>query len=113
MLKAHQLWIEEESARGQIIRSGFLVDQDQRPGGGGLLIFEAASYAKALEWVQNDPMIRAGLVDWQVQEWIFFVNVVTFAFSITQLFKMRSKELISILGTAFSTYLHFHCEHTV
>ena len=34
------------------------------------MIFEAASYAKALEWVQNDPMIRAGLVDWQLQEWI-------------------------------------------
>ena len=51
-------------------RSGFLVDQDRRPGGGGLLIFEAASYATALEWVQNDPMIRGGLVDWQLQEWI-------------------------------------------
>mgnify|MGYP005757090471 FL=1 len=34
------------------------------------MIFEAASYSKALEWVQNDPMIRAGLVDWQPQEWI-------------------------------------------
>ena len=34
------------------------------------MIFEAASYSKALEWVQNDPMIRAGLVDWQLQEWI-------------------------------------------
>ena len=70
LLKAHQRWVEEETALGQIIRSGFLVDQDRRPGGGGLMIFEAASYAKALEWVQNDPMIRAGLVDWQLQEWI-------------------------------------------
>ena len=69
-LKAHQRWVEDERARGLIIRSGFLVDQDRRPGGGGLMIFEAASYAKALEWVQNDPMIRAGLVDWQLQEWI-------------------------------------------
>ena len=47
-----------------------LVDGDRRPGGGGLLIFEASSYADALAWVQNDPMIRDGLVDWQVQEWI-------------------------------------------
>ena len=70
LLKAHKRWVEDERARGLIIRSGFLVDQDRRPGGGGLMIFEAASYAKALEWVQNDPMIRAGLVDWQLQEWI-------------------------------------------
>ena len=46
------------------------MDGDRRPGGGGLLIFEASSYADALAWVQNDPMIIAGLVDWQVQEWI-------------------------------------------
>ena len=46
------------------------MDADRRPGGGGLLIFEASSYADALAWVQNDPMIRDGLVDWQVQEWI-------------------------------------------
>ena len=29
------------------------------------MIFEASSYADALAWVQNDPMIRDGLVDWQ------------------------------------------------
>ena len=23
-----------------------------------------------MRWVRNDPMIRAGLVDWQLQEWI-------------------------------------------
>ena len=33
------------------------MDAQRRPGGGGLLIFEAASYAEALEWVQQDPMI--------------------------------------------------------
>jgi len=46
------------------------VDGDRHPGGGGLLIFEASSYADALAWVQKDPMIRDGLVNWQVQEWI-------------------------------------------
>ena len=44
--------------------------QTRRPGGGGLLIFEAESYEEALAWVQNDPMIQAGLVDWKLQEWI-------------------------------------------
>ena len=69
-LEAHRAWVEKESAAGRRIRSGFLVDGDRRPGGGGLLMFEAESYVEALLWVQNDPMIRAGLVDWQLQEWI-------------------------------------------
>ena len=46
------------------------MDGDRRPGGGGLLMFEASSYADALAWVLNDPMIISGLVYWQVQEWI-------------------------------------------
>jgi len=69
-LEAHRRWVVEEAAAGRRLRSGYLVDRDRRPGGGGLLIFEASSYAEALAWVQHDPMIRAGLVDWQVQEWI-------------------------------------------
>lgn len=70
-LEAHRRWVLDEAAAGvRRLRSGYLVDGDRRPGGGGLLIFEASSYADALAWVQNDPMIIAGLVDWQVQEWI-------------------------------------------
>ena len=69
-LEAHRAWVEKESAAGRRIRSGFLVDGQQRPGGGGLLIFEAASYAEALAWVQQDPMIQAGLVSWTLQQWI-------------------------------------------
>ena len=69
-LEVHRAWVEQESAAGRRIRSGFLVDEQRRPGGGGLLIFEAASYAEALEWVQQDPMIKADLVRWTLQEWI-------------------------------------------
>ena len=69
-LESHRAWVEQESAAGRRIRSGFLVDGQQRPGGGGLLIFEAASYAEALAWVQQDPMIQAALVSWTLQEWI-------------------------------------------
>ena len=69
-LEAHRAWVEQESAAGRRICSGFLVDEQRRPGGGGLLIFEAASYAEALEWVQQDPMIKADLVRWTLQEWI-------------------------------------------
>ena len=69
-LKAHRLWVEQQCESGRVIRSGYLVDGDRRPGGGGLLMFEAASYDDALAWVQQDPMIRADLVDWTLQEWI-------------------------------------------
>ena len=69
-LEAHRRWVADEAAAGRRLRSGYLVDGDRRPGGGGLLMFEASSYADALAWVQNDPMILAGLGDWLVQEWI-------------------------------------------
>ena len=69
-LEAHRAWVEQEAKAGRRLRSGFLVDANRQPGGGGLLMFEAESYAEALLWVQNDPMIRAGLVEWQLQEWI-------------------------------------------
>ena len=36
----------------------------------GLLNFESSTFADVLKWVQNDPMIIAGLVDWQVHELI-------------------------------------------
>ena len=69
-LEAHRAWVEQEAKGGRRIRSGFLVDAQRLPGGGGLLIFEAASFTEALEWVQQDPMIQVGLVSWTVQEWI-------------------------------------------
>ena len=69
-LEAHRDWVSGEASAGRRLRSGFLVDANRRPGGGGLLMFEAESYAEALLWVQKDPMIRAGLVEWQLQEWI-------------------------------------------
>ena len=66
-LEAHRHWVSEEAAAGRHLRSGYLVDGDRRPGGGGLLMFEASSYADALAWVQNcllytSPSPRDGLL---------------------------------------------------
>ena len=69
-LEAHRTWLDQQFGLGRCIRSGFLVDDQRRPGGGGLLMFQASSYADALDWVSQDPMIVAGLVVWQLQEWI-------------------------------------------
>ena len=70
LLQAHRQWVQQEKAQGRLIHSGFLVDENRKPGGGGLLIFAASNYEEALAWVRNDPMICKGLVDWSLNEWI-------------------------------------------
>jgi uncharacterized protein YciI len=46
-LAAHRAWVEELRAEGVVISSGYLVDGEGRPGGGGLLLLQAADYATA------------------------------------------------------------------
>jgi uncharacterized protein YciI len=69
-LQAHKTWVSSLRAQGQPMASGFLIDEQQRPGGGGLLVLQAASYAQALALIQQDPLIAGGWVDWQLQEWV-------------------------------------------
>ena len=65
----HRAWVEAQRASGLRIASGFLVDAAQKPGGGGLLVFEAASYGAAEELIRQDPMIARGLVEWSLHAW--------------------------------------------
>ena len=69
-LQAHRDWVASQRAAGVAIASGFLVDGQRQPGGGGLLALQAGSYAEALALVQQDPLIAACWVDWQLHEWI-------------------------------------------
>jgi len=46
-LLMHKEWVEEVSRSGQYIHSGYLINEEKRPGGGGLLIFEAKDYLSA------------------------------------------------------------------
>ena len=68
-LQAHRLWVEQLRQEGVVISSGYLVDGQGQPGGGGLLLLEAASYAEAETLVRRDPMVISGGVDWQLQQW--------------------------------------------
>jgi uncharacterized protein YciI len=68
-LEAHHRWVEELRRTGVVISSGYLVDGEGRPGGGGLLLLEAPSYAEAEELVRGDPMVRSGGVEWRLQQW--------------------------------------------
>lgn len=68
-LEAHRAWVEELRRRGVVISSGYLVDGQGRPGGGGLLLLQAEDYPSAEALVRDDPMVRSGGVAWQLQEW--------------------------------------------
>jgi len=69
-LAAHRAWVMELRSRGIRISSGYLVDGEGRPGGGGLLLLEAADHAGAEALIREDPMVRSGCVDWKLQGWI-------------------------------------------
>ena len=73
-LAAHRHWVTGLRAAGQPVASGFLVDGERRPGGGGLLLLEAPSHSAALALVLEDPLISGGWVDWQLHEWIAAVG---------------------------------------
>ena len=70
LLQEHRAWVAARQAAGVAIASGFLVDAQRRPGGGGLLVLQAGSYSEALALIRQDPLIAAGWVMWQLHEWI-------------------------------------------
>ena len=69
-LLMHKEWVKDISKAGNYIHSGYLINEKKKPGGGGLLIFEAKDYLTAKKIIENDPMIKYELVSWDLQEWI-------------------------------------------
>tara|TARA_B100000965_G_C19019690_1_gene510396 strand:- start:34 stop:360 length:327 start_codon:yes stop_codon:yes gene_type:complete len=69
-LLMHKEWVIKISQSGTYIHSGYLINEKKMPGGGGLLIFEAKDYLTAQKIIENDPMIKNELVNWDLQEWI-------------------------------------------
>lgn len=69
-LQAHRAWVEQLRGRGVRISSGYLVDGAGKPGGGGLLLLEAADHASAEALIREDPVVASGLVDWSLHQWI-------------------------------------------
>ena len=70
IIAEHINWIKKLKKDGLNIKSGFLIDEFKKPGGGGLLIIEMNNYTNALEIIKNDPMITNGLVEWKLNEWV-------------------------------------------
>jgi len=61
--------VEQLRADGVRISSGYLVDGEAQPGGGGLLLLECVDYATAAALVAQDPMLLSGGVEWSLGEW--------------------------------------------
>ena len=70
IINEHIDWIKKLKNEGINIKSGFLVDELNRPGDGGLLILEMNNYKNALKIIKNDPMIKNDLVEWKLNEWV-------------------------------------------
>ena len=76
-LEAHREWVrsirEQEDNNQQqqhSIVSGYRVDEFDRPGGGGLMIFAAKDYEAAEKFVMNDPLVANECVEWKLNKWI-------------------------------------------
>ena len=70
IIAEHINWIKKLKKDGLNIKSGFLIDEFKKPGGGGLLILEMNNYKNALKIIKNDPMIKNDLVEWKLNEWV-------------------------------------------
>ena len=70
----HRLWVSELNKQGITASSGYLVDEDHIPGGGGFLILKADSYSIAKSIIKKDPIILAELVTWELHEFIQIVG---------------------------------------
>ena len=69
-IQLHCEWVQQLKKSGINVQSGYLVDKEGKPGGGGVLIVEAISYESAKSIIDKDPLIIEGLVQWELQEWI-------------------------------------------
>jgi len=70
IINDHIDWVKKLKKEGINIKSGFLVDELNRPGDGGLLILEMNNYRYALKINKNAPMIKNDLVKWKLNEWV-------------------------------------------
>jgi uncharacterized protein YciI/predicted GNAT family acetyltransferase len=69
-LEEHKKWVQSLRRQGVCITSGYRVDSQGKPGGGGLMFLAAKNYEEALKLVQQDPLVANDCVDWQLNGWI-------------------------------------------
>ncbi len=78
VIDQHKEWVFNLQNSGYKVLSGYLVDAKKNPGGGGLLLLEDTSFKSALSIVERDPIILAGVVEWDLHEWITISGKIDF-----------------------------------
>ncbi|WP_269621855.1 YciI family protein [Prochlorococcus marinus] len=66
----HKKWVQKLRDSGHNLSSGYLINNEGNPGGGGILLLEAKNFEEARLIIIQDPMIINNLVNWDLQEWI-------------------------------------------
>eukprot|EP00555_Chaetoceros_dichaeta_P002469 CAMPEP_0198250822 /NCGR_PEP_ID=MMETSP1447-20131203/1859_1 /TAXON_ID=420782 /ORGANISM="Chaetoceros dichaeta, Strain CCMP1751" /LENGTH=297 /DNA_ID=CAMNT_0043935709 /DNA_START=158 /DNA_END=1049 /DNA_ORIENTATION=+ len=56
-LEAHKRWVVDLRRQGYCVTSGYRVDSEGRPGGGGLMFLAAKNYEDARALVLKDPLV--------------------------------------------------------
>jgi len=69
-LEAHRAWVAELREAGMTVTSGYRVDAEGKPGGGGLMLFRAFDHKAAVKLCESDPLVANECVDWVVNGWI-------------------------------------------
>lgn len=69
-LADHAAWVHGLRREGRCITSGYRVDADGRPGGGGLMFLAARSYDEARDVVLQDPLVANDCVEWELNGWV-------------------------------------------
>ncbi len=69
-IKEHLAWVSQLKDAGEVIASGYLVNELGVAGGGGLLVVKAKNFEEAKLLIMNDPMIKNQLVDWEIHQWV-------------------------------------------
>ena len=69
-LEAHRAWVAELREAGMTVTSGYRVDAEGKPGGGGLMLFRAFDHKAAVKLCESDPLVANECVDWAVNGWI-------------------------------------------
>jgi uncharacterized protein YciI len=68
-LIAHKAYIDDLNAKGHQATTGYW-----RRSRGGMLLFQAASWAEAQQIVAQDPLVVQGCVEYELQEWVLVVT---------------------------------------
>ena len=69
ILLDHLNWVIELEEKGIVFAAGPILDEDQKPTVGGMLIIRAENLSEARRSVFEDPFAKADLIDIEVFEW--------------------------------------------